>query len=112
MNLYEFLNIKDGFIKINSNKLNVATLVKAFNAVETAGNDVAEIVIHPTKFKELQEKIKEDIFEGENIYQKIIEQKKLFGAHISTCDKIDTNIIQLNGSQFLPEKSVKLFIED
>ena len=112
MNLYDFLNIKDDFIKINSNELNIVTLVKAFNAVELTGEQVGEIIMHPSRFLELQKKAKNDIFEGKNIYQKIIKENEIFGAQIILDNKIDSSIIQLNSTNRIPNKSVKLFIEN
>ena len=112
MTLYDFLNIKDGFIKINSKELSVITIVKAFNAVETTGSNVSEIIIHPERLIELQNKAKADIFEGKNIYKKIIQEKSIFGAQIIIDNDIEPQIIQFNDIQKTPNKSVKLFIEN
>lgn len=112
MNLYEFLNTKDGFMKMNSNELNIVTLIKAFNSVESTGEQVVELIIHPNKLILLQNKAKADVFEGKNIYKKIIQEKTLFGAKIIVDENITSEIIQLNGATHSPEKSIKLFIED
>jgi len=112
MNLYEFLNTKDGFMKMNSNELNIVTLIKAFNSIESTDEQVIEIILHPSKLALLQNKAKIDVFEGKNIYKKIIQEKTLFGAQIIIDENISPEIIQLNGKHRLPEKSIKLFIEN
>lgn len=110
MNLYEFLNEKDGFIKINSNQLNIISFLKAFNAIEMTGNHVIEIIIHPSNLKILHNKAKQDVFESNNIYKKLLENNEFLGAKIILDYNIQPQIIQFNGNQRLPQKSVKLFI--
>lgn len=112
MTLYEFLNMKNDFKKMNSNKLNIVTLVKAFNIIESMGEQVSEVIIHPSQFITLQKKAQEDIFEGKNIYHKIINNQELFGAKIIINNEINQQIIQLNNVDKTEEKSVQLFIEN
>lgn len=110
MNLYQFFNKKDGFIKINSNQLNIISFLKAFNAIEMNGNNVIEIIIHPYNLKKLYDKAKQDVFENNNLYKKLLENNEFLGAKIILDYNIQPQIIQFNGNQRLPQKSVKLFI--
>jgi hypothetical protein len=111
MNLYEFLNNNDGFMKINMNEFNIMALVHAFNIIEMNGDKVSEIIMSSQRFLELKNKVKENVFESKNVYQKIVDDNELFGVKI-VIDKIDKNVIQFNNTSKIPEKSIKLFIND
>ena len=106
MNIYEFLNNKTENIKITSPNFNVIALVKAFNALESTGDKAEKVIISPCKLNELILKEKEDIFEENNIYTKIINKKEIFNVPIIVQNDIDENIIKIIGNNNI----VELFI--
>lgn len=50
MNGYEFLNNKNGNIKITADNFNVISLIKAFNTIEANNDNVIKVMLSPNKF--------------------------------------------------------------
>ena len=107
MTLYEFLNNKTNTVKITAQTFNVVSMLKAFNTVQFNNDKVKNIFMSPEKFNELKHKAETDIFEQNNVYQKIIEEKRVFNTPIIIDEKMDDNIIRATGEKV----TVEMFIE-
>ena len=106
MTIYEFLNHKTDAIKITAQAFNVVSMLKAFNTVQFNNDKVKNIFMSPEKFDELKHKAETNIFEQNNVYQKIIEEKKVFNTPIIIDEKIDDNIRKAVGEKV----TVEMFI--
>ena len=106
MTLYEFLNKKTDNIKITAQVFNIVSILKAFNTVQFNNDKVKNIYMSQEKFDELKHKAETNIFEQNNTYQKIVEEKKIFNTPIIIDDSIDKNIIKVIGEK----TTVEMFI--
>lgn len=106
MNIYDFLNNKNENVKITTENFNIVSILKAFNTLQNLNDKATIIIMSPTKFNELIILSKKDIFKQNNIYQKIIENKKIFNTNIKIDNEINENIIKVIGEK----ETIELFI--
>lgn len=106
MNIYDFLNNKNKNVKITTENFNIISLLNAFNTLQNLNDKATIIIMSPAKFNELMILAKKDIFKQNNIYQKIIENKKIFNTNIKIDNEINENIIKIIGKKEI----IELFI--
>lgn len=112
MTLYDFLNIKTDEIKMTSDKMDIHTLIKSFNAIETRKDKVFQIKMNSYRFNILKEELQKDKFEGKELYRIITKKQMIFNTSIVIDDSIENEIVIFVGTKNNHENKLKLFINN
>ena len=112
MTLYEFLNIKTDEIKMTSDKLDINTLIKSFNAIETRKDKVFQIKMNFHRFNDLKEELQKDKFEGKELYRIATKNQMIFNTPIIIDESIENEIVIFIGTKSNHENKLKLFINN
>lgn len=110
MTYYEFLNNKNDNIKLTTDNLNINTLLKIFNLIESKNDKVESINLTQENFNILLNEIQKDKFQGDELYKDIVDNNKLWGADIIINNNENKNIITFIGKKHIEENKLQLYL--